>query len=334
MADFGIVMAGGTGSRFWPLSTPAFPKQFHDVLGRGESLLQGTFSRLARFIDAERIVVLTQERYRALVLEQLDIGAHQVLTEPEKKNTAPAIMCGMRHISRLDAQARVFISPADSLIRDEEDFVKRAREALSYVDAHRLITLGITPFKPETGYGYIEFGDAQGALKKVLRFTEKPALEEAKRLLAAGNYLWNAGIFVWSVEAFFTEMQRHAPALYGAFEAETALDVVFDGLQPQSIDCALLEKSRSVFVLPVAFGWSDLGSWDALWENAERDAAGNAFFGAKPLFQDGTGNVVYTQKKSVVISGLRDFVVVETADSLLICPRGEAQRIKSWIEKR
>ena len=330
-----MIMAGGTGRRFWPLSTPDFPKQFHDVLGTGESLLQRTFSRLSGFLDAGRIFVLTQGCYRDRVRDQLAIAEDRILVEPQKKNTAPAITYGMRHIARLDNRARVFVTPSDSSVCDEGNFVKRAREALSYADAERLITLGITPLKPETGYGYIAFERGAENLKRVSRFTEKPTLERAKAFLASGDHLWNAGIFVWSVPAFFTEIKKHAPALYRAFQREDFaehLQEVFDSVAEQSIDYALLEKSKSVFVLPVSFGWSDLGSWNALCEDAEKDAFGNAVFGAKPLFSGARDNIVHTTKKELIISGLKDFVVVETADRLLICPKSDSQRVKTWLE--
>ncbi len=335
MRDFGMILAGGTGSRFWPLSTADSPKQFHDVLGTGESLLQSTFSRIKRFLDADQIVVLTQERYRDSVLSQLSIRADRVLTEPERKNTAAAITYGMRCISQWEPHAKVFITPSDSLVCDVEIFAQRARQALAYADGQKLIALGVAPNRPQTGYGYIRFADFDGDLKKAIDFTEKPSSAKAQAFLVGGDYLWNTGIFAWSTQAFSTEMKKCAPALYQAFQVEgfaEHIHEIFDAVAEDSIDYALLEKSQAVFVLPVEFGWSDLGTWGSLYEKAEKDACGNALFGSNPVRIQARDNIIHTEKKKVVISGLENFIVVERADALLICPKGDEQRIKSWIK--
>ncbi len=336
MSDFGMILAGGIGSRFWPLSTEASPKQFQDVLGTGESLLQSTFSRLKRFIDADKILILTQARYKSLVLNQISIRARQVLAEPERKNTAAAIAYGMRYISQWDAHAKVFITPSDSLVCDVEIFVRKAREALAYADEQKLITLGVIPNKPKTGYGYIRFADSDGDLKKAIDFTEKPSSTKAKAFLAAGGYLWNTGIFVWSTQAFSAEMKKCAPALYQAFQIEGITEhihKIFNAVAENSIDYALLEKSQAVFVLPVAFGWSDLGTWGSLYENAEKDACGNALFGSNPVRIQARDNIIYTEKNKVVISGLKNCIVVDTADALLVCPKRDEQQIKAWVKR-
>ncbi|MFD0862742.1 mannose-1-phosphate guanylyltransferase [Sungkyunkwania multivorans] len=344
---YAILMAGGVGSRFWPVSTTSFPKQFHDMLGTGDTLIQKTFSRLSKLIPEENIFILTNERYNDLVLEQLpQITQRQVVLEPAMRNTAPCILYASLKIQKENPDAVMIVAPSDHWIEDENAFVQNVATAFEACeDSKKLMTLGISPTFPNTGYGYIEYDQgSKDAIKKVLQFTEKPNYENAKKFLAQGNYLWNAGIFIWSVHAIVAAFENFQPALFQLFEKGISVfntDFEDDFIKENypkaediSIDYAILELSSEVFVLPATFDWNDLGTWGSLYDKLEKDDAQNAVVNSKLLSQDAVGNMVRTKKdKVVVIDGLIDYIVVDKEDVLLIYPKAKEQDIKKVLKR-
>ena len=342
-------MAGGVGSRFWPVSTTAYPKQFHDMLGTGASLLQKTFSRLARFIPPEQIYILTNARYTDLVLEQLpDIGPQQVVPEPAMRNTAPCILYAALKIQKLNPDALMLVAPSDHWIEDEAAFerdVLACFERCSATDS--LCTLGIQPTFPNTGFGYIEFEATQQqvpGLKKVLQFREKPDYPTAKKFLEQGNFLWNAGIFAWSAQAITRAFENYQPEQYSLLSAGAPLfnteeEAAFIKSEyPKaaniSIDYAIMEQSDAVYVLPANFDWNDLGTWGSLFDKMPKGAEGNAVVAGQVLTQDSSGNMIrLPQGKVGIVDGLNDFIIVDQGDVLLIMPREREQEIKQWVAR-
>lgn len=342
-------MAGGVGSRFWPVSTTEYPKQFHDMLGTGESLLQKTFSRLARFIPADQILILTNARYTDLVMEQLpDISAAQVVAEPAMRNTSPCILYAALKIRKKDPDALIVVAPSDHWIEDEGAFeadVTHCFEACRQSPV--LCTLGIQPSFPNTGFGYIEFDRGQSAgegLKKVEQFREKPDYETARQFLDQGNFLWNAGIFIWSAAAIIEAFKKYQPTQYALFEKgmvhyNTPGEAEFIGVNyPKavniSIDYAILEQSDSVYVLPAGFDWNDLGTWGALYDKLPRDPKGNALVQGAVLQEGCEGTLMRLPTgKVAVLEGLRDYILVDTERALLILPRSREQEIKQWVSR-
>ncbi len=345
---YAVIMAGGVGSRFWPVSKSDFPKQFHDMLGTGKSLLQTTFERVSVIVPVQNILILTNERYRNLVAQQLpEITSEQILLEPAMRNTAPCILYAAMKIQQKDPKAVMLVAPSDHWIEDSQAFKKDVVKSFAYSSAmDALITLGIKPLSPNTGYGYIQF-DSENSVEsfnKVIRFTEKPNFELAKSFLLQGNFLWNAGIFVWSVKAICEAFQRHQPALFSLFEfgkksynssAEQAfIDRHYAESENISIDYAILEKAQNVWVLPASFDWNDLGTWGSLYDKLDKDKAQNAVVNARLSAENASGNIISTTSgKLVVIDGLSDFIVVETAESILIYPKSKEQNIKEVLSK-
>lgn len=338
---YAVIMAGGVGSRFWPVSTPDNPKQFHDMLGTGKSLLQQTFSRLTTLIPSENILISTNTRYKDLVKKQLpNVTDMQLVLEPAMRNTAPAVLYSALKIYAQNPNAQVLIAPSDHWIEKEDVFIddlKTAFTACSQNDI--LMTLGIQPSYPNTGYGYIQFDNSNENIKKVKQFTEKPNLENAKKFIASGNYLWNAGIFVWSIKSIVKAFQTHLPELFALFnEGEKVWNTDFEDdfiknsypkAENISIDYGILEKAANVKVLPVNMGWNDLGTWGALYNKLEKNKDKNAVVNAKAYFQDASGNMIRTEKdKKVIIKGLKDFIVVENDGILVILPKNDEQAIK------
>lgn len=335
-------MAGGVGSRFWPVSTPDFPKQFHDMLGTGETLLQRTFRRLEKLLPAEHILILTNERYSALVQEQLpEVPKHNILLEPAMRNTAPCILYAALKIRKRNPDALMIVAPSDHWIENEEAFVQNVNTCFEFAAQHQaLLTLGIQPTFPNTGYGYIEFDQEDcNVLKKVKQFREKPNYETAQQFLKSGNFLWNGGIFMWSVSIIlnaFQTFQHEMTVLFnqGADFWDTDREQLFiDEHYAQaeniSIDYAILEKSSSVYVLPATFDWNDLGTWGSLYDKLEKDESKNAIVNAKVYAEESSGNIIRTENgKTVVIKGLNDYIVVDKQDTLLIFPKKEEQKIK------
>lgn len=337
-------MAGGVGSRFWPLSTAAYPKQFHDILGTGRTFLQQTFDRLAKIIPQDQIYVVTLDEYVDLTLEQLPrISKEQIVAEPVGMNTAPCNLYAALLIQEKNPDARIVVAPSDHVILDEKIFLEKMNLALEEsVQNETLITLGIQPTRPDTGYGYIQFIDGEEELKKVKTFTEKPGIELAEVFYKSGEFLWNAGIFIWSAQAILNAFQKHLPEMYDSFqtiqhplstpEGTRELRKLYGTVQFVSIDNGILEKAENVYVIPSSFGWSDLGTWKSLYENSKKDKQGNVKRG-KPILTYNTGkSLVYTsQHKAVIVDGLENYIVVDTENALLICPMDKDQTIKTFV---
>lgn len=339
-------MAGGVGSRFWPVSTPDFPKQFHDMLGTGETLLQRTFRRLEKLLPAEHILILTNERYSALVQEQLpEVPKHNILLEPAMRNTAPCILYAALKIQKRNPDALMIVAPSDHWIENEEAFVENVNTCFEFAAQHQaLLTLGIQPTFPNTGYGYIEFDqEDSNVLKKVKQFREKPNYETAQQFLKSGNFLWNGGIFMWSVSTIlnaFQTFQHEMTVLFnqGADFWDTDREQAFINehyaqAENISIDYAILEKSSSVYVLPATFDWNDLGTWGSLYDKLEKDESNNAIVNAKVYAEESSGNIIRTENgKTVVLKGINNYIVVDQESTLMIIPKVEEQNIKKISE--
>ncbi|MBC9798300.1 mannose-1-phosphate guanylyltransferase [Sinomicrobium weinanense] len=346
---YAILMAGGIGSRFWPVSTTEFPKQFHDMLGTGETLIQKTFNRLSRIIPEENILILTHERYKDLVLEQLPrANPGQILLEPAMRNTAPCILYASMKIQKENPDAVILVAPSDHWIEQEEEFTAEVRHCFdTCAKKNILMTLGIAPTFPNTGYGYIQYDASSGeddGIKKVMKFTEKPTYETAKEFLEKGNYLWNAGIFIWSVKSILEAFRNFQPDMYQLFlkgnnkyntlAERTFIRKNYQKAENISIDYAILERSDNIHVLPADFDWNDLGTWGSLYEKLPKDNAGNAVVNARTLMEDAGNNMIRTTgKKLVVIDGLDDYIVVEKKKVLLIYPKQKEQNIKEILQK-
>ena len=340
---YAVIMAGGVGSRFWPLSTQEFPKQFHDMLGKGQSLIQRTFERINSLIPSENMFIATNKTYEHLVLEQLKkTSKEQLLLEPVMRNTAPCILYAALKIFHRNPDGIMLIAPSDHWIEKEEEFLRNIQTAFAACSENDiLMTLGIHPDAPHTGYGYIQFESDASEIKRVRNFTEKPDIETAQQFLSSGDYLWNAGIFVWSVQSILKAFRELLPEMYELFDEENQLNTEKEVLfieenYPKaaniSIDFGIMEKASNVHVLPVDFGWNDLGTWGSLYHKLDKDGNMNATVNSKNIFRDAHGNMVRTQLgKRVVIQGLRDFIVVEKDDVLLICPRKDEQEIKQIV---
>lgn len=340
-------MAGGVGSRFWPVSTQDFPKQFHDMLGTGETLIQKTFSRLSKLIPEENIFILTNERYNDLVFEQLpNVTKRQVVLEPAMRNTAPCILYAALKIQKENENAVMIVAPSDHWIEDEGAFTSNVQTAFDFCEKEdALMTLGIQPTFPNTGYGYIESNlNASTDIKEVVQFREKPDYNTAKEFLSQGNFLWNAGIFVWSVKTVLNAFKNNQPDLFKLFEngiatyntsAEDAFILEnYPKAENISVDYAIMEKSKNVFVLPATFDWNDLGTWGSLYDKLEKDENSNAVVNARTLSIDASGNMIRTNSdKIVVIDGLKDYIVVDKDDVLLVCPKSKEQDIKQVLNK-
>lgn len=341
-------MAGGIGSRFWPMSTPEFPKQFVDVLGCGKSMIQMTVERFAPLCPIENFWVVTSAEYVDIVHSQLpQVPVQNILSEPAMRNTAPCIAYACWKIRQACPSANVVVTPADALVVDVDEFRKVIAEALDFASSDkRIVTLGICPTRPETGYGYIAAGDVVDgddvvAIHKVDSFREKPVLEVAKQYLEAGNYLWNAGIFVWNVETIVESLRTFVPdlaakmdemsrAFYTADEPAVVRSI-FPTCEKISIDYAVMEKADYIYTIPGDFGWSDVGTWGSLWTLLPHDEDGNAVVGENVFLNECKGCIVHSQgAASVVLQGLEDSIVVEREGRLLVCKLSEEQRIKDF----
>lgn len=341
-------MAGGVGSRFWPSSTQKNPKQFLDILGIGHTLLQLSYQRARKIFDAENILIVTNIEYIDLVSAQLpELPKQNILAEPMRRNTAPCIAYAAFKIKKLCPTATMVVTPSDHLITDDAAYEQVLRTALEVSQEHNfLITLGITPTKPETGYGYIQFSEpakpVHKDIKKVKTFTEKPNLEHAKIFIESGEFLWNSGLFIWNVDTVLNGIEKYLPDLYQQFnegwdtyntDAEEAFIAnTYPQCENVSIDYGLMEKSHNVYVFPASFGWSDLGTWSAIDEKVAHDTHGNALLGKKIITYHTENTLVVSQhKKVVVIDGLSDYIVVDTAKALLIFPKHKEQEIRSVV---
>lgn len=348
--NYCILMAGGIGSRFWPMSTEAFPKQFHDVLGIGRTLLQLSFYRMLLVCPAENILIVTNEDYKDLVAEQLpEITEDQILLEPSRRNTAPCIAYGCYKIKKRNPKANIVVAPSDHLVMKQDVFKETIETAIAQAEKEEcLVTLGINPSRPDTGYGYIQFMDADNSVssqvKKVKMFTEKPQLELAQEFLASGEFYWNSGIFIWSAEAIINAFKQHLPNMNELFKSgENVYDTdlerdfinhIYAECKNISIDYGIMEKAEKVYVVLSDFGWSDLGTWGSLYTHLNKDEHNNAVLGSKVNLHDAKDCVVRMPKdKLVVIQGLEDYIVVEEKGVLLICKKQEEQRIKQFVQE-
>ncbi|WP_340203209.1 mannose-1-phosphate guanylyltransferase [Ascidiimonas sp. W6] len=343
---YAILMAGGIGSRFWPVSTTDFPKQFHDMLGTGETLLQRTFGRLNTLIPKENIFILTNERYEKLVLDQLDgVEARQIVLEPAMRNTAPCILYAALKIQKENPEALMIVAPSDHWIEDEAAFTANIQSCFDACTKEGvMLTLGITPTFANTGYGYIEYEKNQNEIKKVTQFREKPTYEIAKQFIDSGNFLWNAGIFMWSVATIVNAFKNHQSdlydlmyggmAVYNTPDEKTFIRDNYPKAENISIDYAILEYAKSIYVLPATFDWNDLGTWGSLYDKLEKDTHSNAIVNAKVIAQEASGNMIRTSKdKVVVIDGISDYIIVDKEDVLLIYPKSKEQDIKQVLKK-
>lgn len=341
-------MAGGIGSRFWPMSTPQRPKQFLDVLGIGKSLLQMTFERLEKIAPANQIYVVTNAGYAALVQEQLPmIDSSQILTEPERKNTAPCIAYASAKIFDLNPNATLVVAPSDHLILKEDKFTHIVNIAIDTANASdRLVTLGIKPTRPDTGYGYIEFseqGDIMGGqVREVKHFREKPDREVAELFLKSGNYYWNSGIFIWKASTILHALEKFKPTLYGLFSPEHGfyntdqeqyqVNRCFRDCEDISIDFAVMENARNVDVVLANFDWSDLGTWGSLYTHLEKDYNGNAVIGDNVYMINSTNCIVnLPNNKLALIEGLDNHIVVESDNMLMILNKNDEQNLKKYM---
>ena len=343
-----VIMAGGIGSRFWPQSRVARPKQFVDFFGMGKSLLQQTYERFARIIPRENIIVSTHSDYSGLVREQLpELAPEQILHEPAHKGTAPSMAFVAYHIRSLNPEANIVMAPSDQVIMDEERFAEDMHAALAHVAKHDcLLTVGIRPTRPETRYGYIQIShEAEEGFSKVKTFTEKPEYEFARIFVESGEFYWNTGLFVWNVNSIINTMTQMLPEMSARLNTifcqepdrdkrRAALYECYESFPNISVDYAILEHSDEIYVFPADFGWSDLGTWGSLHVQMEKDIAGNVAIGPDITLYESRGCVVHTmQEKKVVIIGLENCIVAENDNHLLICKLEDEQRIKEFADK-
>jgi mannose-1-phosphate guanylyltransferase len=339
-------MGGGIGSRFWPFSRETFPKQFLDFFGEGRSLLQQTYDRFARIIPQENILIVTNERYAALVKQQLpQLDDSQILLEPQRRNTAPCIAYAAYHIKARNPEATMVVAPSDHLIRKEDKFIEAVAEGLDFVnDNDRLLTLGVRPSRPETGYGYIQSSEtAKKGFLKAKTFIEKPQYELAKVFMESGEFFWNAGIFLWNVKSIINAFNKYLPDIAARFELgadkfntpeeQTFINTHFPFCQNISIDYGIMEKADNVYIECVDFGWADLGTWGSLYDIAHKDVNGNAVLNSRAQLYDSANNIVSLgdPDRLAVVSGLDGYIVAECNNVLLICRRDDEQRIKQFI---
>lgn len=342
---FVVIMAGGIGSRFWPMSRQSYPKQFHDILGTGRTLLQQTADRYATICPPENIYIVTNKDYYGLVHEQLPhLDPHQILLEPVGRNTAPCVAYACAKIQKRNPEACVVVAPSDHVILKEEAFVHTVLTGLTIAKENDvLLTLGIKPSRPDTGYGYIKFSnETLRAAHKVKTFTEKPQLELAKAFLESGDYVWNAGIFIWSAKTVMTALETHLGELFDIFndgtdsyytDAEsTFIASAYAQCKSISIDYGIMEKSANVFTLLSDFGWSDLGTWKSLYDISDKDADGNVINGNVMTYDTANCIIKTTSKdKLIVVQGLQNFIVAESDGVIMICNKDQEQRVKDFV---
>ncbi|MGB3775100.1 MAG: mannose-1-phosphate guanylyltransferase, partial [Leeuwenhoekiella sp.] len=340
--NFAVIMAGGIGSRFWPVSKKTNPKQFQDILGCGKTLIQTTFERVNKFIPTKNIFILTNDIYIDIVAQQLpEISKEQIVAEPIMRNTAPCILLAAMKIHKKDPKANMLIAPSDHWIQDTNAFSKDILLAFEKLNSEqKLITFGIQPTFPNTGYGYIKYEKGKdGELMTVNQFTEKPDFEFAQKFLKEGNYLWNSGIFVWKASTILEKFHTYLPEMYKIFQngklfyntvAESKfLQLYYHQAENISIDYGIIEKTEEVFVIPASFSWNDLGTWCSLQEEIPADEADNTVVNSRFIPIESTGNIVRTEtNKIVLVDGLSDFMILENKDVLLIVPKKKQQKIK------
>ncbi len=346
--NYCVIMAGGIGSRFWPMSRTAFPKQFHDILGVGRTLIQMTYDRFLPICPKENILVVTNERYKDLVLEQLpDLKPEQVLCEPFMRNTAPCVAYSSFWIADREPDANIIVAPSDHLILKEKEFEKIIQLSIQQAEQSKnLVTLGIKPTRPDTGYGYIQWEDDKTAkdekVKRVKTFTEKPDLELAKDFLESGDFYWNSGIFIWSLHAILNAFETYLPEMYRAFgegagmystpDEKAFIERIYPACENISIDYGIMEKAKGVNVVLSDFGWSDLGTWGSLHTHIAHDEHRNGVVGQNVMLYNCADNVInIPNEKLAVLHGLNGYIVVDSNNILLVCKKEEEQRIKNFV---
>lgn len=338
-------MAGGIGSRFWPMSTKKYPKQFQDILGTGRTMIQQTYDRISKIVPKENIYVITNNEYISLTEQQLlELNAENIVGEPMMKNTAACNIYMAKKIAAKNPDGNVIVLPADHLILKENIFLKKVELAFNLAEKNDyLITLGIKPTRPDTGYGYIQFEEKKNSeYFKVKTFTEKPDLEIAKTFLESGDFLWNAGIFIWNVKSILNAFEHFLPEMaqnfdtceYNSAGEKSCIDLIYPKVNKISIDNGILEKAKNVYVIPADLGWSDLGTWNSIYENASKDEDQNATKSKYMLSYHSKGNLIKmkNQNKALVIDGLENYIIVDTDKALLICPRENDQLLKDYIQ--
>ena len=346
--SYAVIMAGGIGSRFWPMSKSSFPKQFLDILGTGETLIQQTFNRLERICPPENILIVTNTNYKNLCLEQLpNVVESNILCEPAMRNTAPCVAYAAFKIQSMNEDANMIIAASDHIILKEDEFVRVTNDCLDIVAKNDvLLTLGITPSRPDTGYGYIQFSEdnLSGSKKarKVKTFTEKPNQELALNFLDSGDFLWNSGMFIWSAKSITLAYRKHLRDMYEVFDEgkqfyntineKEFIDRIFPACKNISIDYGIMEKSENVYVYPADFGWSDLGTWGSLYSHLELDEYKNTIQGNNVMMYDSSDNLVkVSDDKLVVLQGLQGYIVVENEGTILVCKKEDEQKIKQFV---
>ena len=348
--NYAVIMAGGVGSRFWPMSKSHFPKQFIDVLGTGETLIQQTFKRFKKICPVQNIFIITNIKYKEICLSQLsEISSFNILCEPLMRNTAPCIGYAVFKIQKINNNANIIVAPSDHIITNLEEFERVTNNCLELTVKHDiLLTLGINPLRPETGYGYIQFIDKlvpnleDSEVRKVKTFTEKPNQDLALNFLDSGDFLWNSGVFVFNVKAITLSFRKYLRDMYDVFEEgkifyntkdeQKYIDRIFSGCKNISIDYAIMERAENVYVYPSDFGWSDLGTWSALYEHVVLDQNQNAILAGEVKLYESHNNIInIPAKKTVVIHGLDGYIIVEKDDSLLICKKQDEQEIKNFV---
>lgn len=345
-----VIMAGGVGSRFWPMSTADKPKQFIDVLGVGKSLMQLTYDRFKGIIEAKNVWVVTNENYCELVHEQLpDIPKENILSEPCRRNTAPCIAYVSWRIKKSDSKANIVVTPSDHIVTDQEEFRRVINNCLKFTaETDAVVTLGMKPTRPETGYGYIQADLTVPSVRnkeiyRVDQFREKPDLETAEKYISMKNFFWNAGIFLWNVSTIVNAFRIYQPGIarifdrvadvFGTAEEQKTIDEVYPECESISVDYAIMEKAEEIFVCPADFGWSDLGTWGSLHLQTQHDLYGNAVIGKNIQMYDSKNCIVHaTDEKKVVVQGLDGYIVAEKDGMLLVCKLAEEQRIKQFSE--
>ncbi len=343
-----VIMAGGIGSRFWPMSRTSLPKQFHDILGTGSTLIQQTFERFLSICPAENIIVVTSTIYKDLVLDQLDgIKEENILLEPSRRNTAPCIAYAAHRIKKENKDAVMIVAPSDHLVLKENAFNKTIETAIDQaLNSGNLVTLGIKPSRPDTGYGYIQFEDDPDSeleqVRKVKTFTEKPDIDLAREFIHSGDFYWNSGIFIWTLDSILRAFAQFLPEVNDLFvdiesslatEKESeAIANVYSMSESISVDYGILEKAKNVNVVLSDFGWSDLGTWGSLFSQIKKDKENNAVVGKNVVLNNSADNMINVpENKLVVIQGLNDFILVDTNDVLLVCPKDDEQKIKQIV---
>ena len=343
---YAVIMAGGVGSRFWPKSRKSLPKQFQDFMGSGKTLLQHTVDRLRPLIPEHQILILTNESYMELVHDQLpELHSEQIILEPCMRNTAPCLLLSALKIQKMNPEAQILVAPSDHWINESELFLKDLELAFNHcLDSDDLMTFGIKPAQPHTGYGYLKVSDSESQISKVEKFTEKPNYETAEQFISTGEYFWNSGIFAWNVKTILEAFKKKKPEMFDLFNRgfdvlntpseKSFLDKEYQKSENISIDYAVMEQYNNVAVVQANFNWNDLGTWNSLYDQLSKDDYGNAVVGASTVLKGSAGNMIHAQKdKLIVLEGLENFVIVDNKDVLLIYPKGNDQGVKNLLKE-